>query len=261
MTNIQRCTAALICLCLILSFSFLSQWIYSNQIANAENQIDRYWSALTGDQQSPPVNTTARGYVGLKFQDDLAKLVYIINAENIGKVTGVYLYRLYKDGDTSVILDLLHPPKEQKKDVGKVVDKTAEGKTNGTITLGGITDSDLRGPLHGKTLSDLYKLMVNGSLFVSVYTKDYPNGEIRGNSFVPMDDLFPDLSKIRWHKPMTENDKNKPELIVLPVCGMQCNVKVTQSLDHVRDEINNGNITGALLELHAAQTALNRSKD
>ena len=69
--------------------------------------------------------------------------MYIINAENIGKVTGVYLYRLYKDGDTSVILDLLHPPKEQKKDVGKVVDKTAEGKTNGTITLGGITDSDL----------------------------------------------------------------------------------------------------------------------
>ena len=104
----------------------------------------------------------------------------------------------------------------------------------------------------------LDKLMVNGSLFVSVYTKDYPNGEIRGISFVPMDDLFPDLSKIRWHKPMTENDKNKP---VLPVCGMQCNVKVTQSLDHVRDEINNGNITGALLELHAARTALNRSKD
>lgn len=176
----------------------LPQVLFSST-ASAENQIDRYWSVLTGDQQLLPVNTTARGYVGLKFQDDLAKLVYIINAENIGKVTGVYLYRLYKDGNASVILDLLHPPNERKKDVGKVFDRTAEGKTKGTITLGGITNSDLRGPLHGKTLSDLYKLMVNGSLFVNVYTKDYPGGEIRGNSFVPMDDLFLPADSIKWN--------------------------------------------------------------
>jgi hypothetical protein len=179
------------------SILLLSQFCFS-LTASADNQIDRYWSVLTGDQQTPTINTTARGYIGLKFQDDLTKLVYVINAENIGKVNGVYLYRIYKDGYTSVVLDLLHPPNERKKDVSKTVDRTSEGKTNGTIAIGGVTNSDLRGPLHGKTLSDLYKLMVNGSLFVNVYTKDYPRGEIRGNSFVPMDDLFPPPDSIQW---------------------------------------------------------------
>jgi hypothetical protein len=61
-----------------------------------------------------------------------------------------------------------------------------------------ILKSGRRIPLHGKTLSDLYKLMVNGSLFVNVYTKDHLRGEIRGNSFVPMDDLFPTPDSIRW---------------------------------------------------------------
>jgi hypothetical protein len=181
----------------IVTIHFLSQVLFISNV-RADNQIDRHWSVLTGDQESPPVNTTARGYIGLKFQDDLAKLVYIINAENIGKVRGVYLYRLYNDGYTSVIVDLLHPPNERKDNVGKVFDRTAEGKTKGTIALGGITNSDLRGPLHGKTLSDLYKLIVNGSVFVNVYTKDHLSGEIRGNSFVPMDDLFPAPDSIRW---------------------------------------------------------------
>ena len=42
--------------------------------------------------------------------------------------------------------------------------------------------------------------MVNGSLYVVVHTKDFPNGEIRGNSFVAMDDLFPADSEINWGK-------------------------------------------------------------
>ena len=42
--------------------------------------------------------------------------------------------------------------------------------------------------------------MVNGSLYVVVHTKDFPKGEIGGNSFVPMDDLFPKDSEIKWDK-------------------------------------------------------------
>ena len=42
--------------------------------------------------------------------------------------------------------------------------------------------------------------MVNGSLYVVIHTKDFPNGEIGGNSFVQMDDLFPADSEIEWKK-------------------------------------------------------------
>lgn len=40
--------------------------------------------------------------------------------------------------------------------------------------------------------------MVNGSIYVIVHIIDFPNGEIRGNSFVAMDDLFPEDSNIKW---------------------------------------------------------------
>ncbi len=86
MFNLPR---LLICASIVIS----SQLIYSNPMVNAANQIDRYWSGLTGDRQIPPVNTDARGYVGLKFQDDLTRFVFTVNAENIGNVTSIYLYK------------------------------------------------------------------------------------------------------------------------------------------------------------------------
>ena len=63
------------CLIIIAMTALLAQLSYSNSIANAASQIDRYWSGLTGDRQIPPVNTDARGYVGLKFEDDLGVFV------------------------------------------------------------------------------------------------------------------------------------------------------------------------------------------
>jgi len=84
------------------------------------------------------------------------------------------------------------------KGVDKVVDKTLEGKTKGTISIGGTTRDDLQGQLKGKTLSDLHQLIVNGSVYVSIHTKDFPNGEIRGNSFVGINRLFPDFTDFKW---------------------------------------------------------------
>ena len=160
--------------------------------------LDRYWSVLTGEQQTPPVTTDARGYIGLKFQDDRSRLVYIVNAEHIGKVTAVNLYQISKEQNASIVLDLLHSPRPLMKGVDKVVDKTTEGKTKGTISIGGATKEDLQGKLKGKSLSDLHEAMVNGSVYISIHTKDFPNGEIRGNSFVGIDRLFPDFTDIKW---------------------------------------------------------------
>ena len=81
------------CLLIIVSIVISFQLIYSYPMVNAAKQIDRYWSGLTGDRQIPPVNTDARGYVGLKFDDDLGVFVFTVNAENIGNVTGIYVYK------------------------------------------------------------------------------------------------------------------------------------------------------------------------
>ena len=163
----------------------------------APENLDRYWSILTGDQQTPPVTTDAIGYVGLKFQDDRTRLLYIVNAEHIGKVTAVYLYQIDKPQNGKIVLDLLHSPRELKS-IDKVVDKTPQGKTKGTVSMGGAISDDLHGQLKGKTLSDLHKLIDNGTVYITIHTKDFPNGEIRGNSFVGIDRIFPDFTDIKW---------------------------------------------------------------
>ena len=183
---------------LIAWIVFSIQLISSNPMTYAAENLDRFWSILTGDQQTPPVTTDAIGYVGLKFQDDRTRLMYSVHAEHIGKVTAVYLYQMDKGQNGTIVLDLLHSPRELIKGVDKVVDKTPEGKTKGTVSMGGATSDDLQGRLKGKSLSDLHELIVNGTVYVSIHTKDFPNGEIRGISFVGIDRLFPDFVDIRW---------------------------------------------------------------
>ena len=189
---------SLLCLLLVISVVQLSQLNISNPTVNAAENLDRFWSVITGDQQLPPVPTDALGYVGLKFQDDRATLVYIVNGEHIGKVTAVYLYQMDKGQNGTIVLDLLHSPRELIKGVDKVIIKTPEGKTIGTVSLGGATSDDLQGRLKGKSLSYLHELIVNGTVYVSIHTKDFPNGEIHGNSFVGIDRLFPDFTDIKW---------------------------------------------------------------
>ena len=53
--------------------------------------------------------------------------------------------------------------------------------------------------LKGKSIPDLYKLMLDGMLYVVVHTKDFPDGEIRGDTFVGMDDVFHDSDKFNWN--------------------------------------------------------------
>jgi hypothetical protein len=160
--------------------------------------LDRYWSVLTGDQQIPPVNTNSIGYIGLKFPDDLTRLVYTVNAENIGNVTGIYIYKGDKNQNGTIVLDLLKAEREHKSDDPKIVNVTSEGKITGTLSIGGATKNDLQGVLKGKTLSDLHNLMVHRTLYISIHTKDFPQGEIRGNSFVGIDRLFPDIPDVNW---------------------------------------------------------------
>jgi hypothetical protein len=123
--------------------------------------------------------------------------MYSVHAERIGKVIAVYLYQIDKEQNGTIVLDLLHSPRELKI-IDKVVDKTLQGKTNGTVSMGAAISDDLQGQLKGKKLSDLHKLIDNGTVYISIHTKDFPNGQIRGNSFVGIDRIFPDFTDIKW---------------------------------------------------------------
>jgi hypothetical protein len=79
-------------LLIVASIVFSIQLISSNPMTYAAENLDRFWSILTGDQQTPPVTTDTIGYVGLKFQDDRTRLMYSVHAEHIGKVTAAHRY-------------------------------------------------------------------------------------------------------------------------------------------------------------------------
>ena len=173
------------------------QFINSFETVNADDLVDRYWIALNGKMQTPPVNTDAIGFVGLKFEEN-SRLLYNVNLVNIHNVTGVYLYHGNKTENGTIVLDLLKATRESNREYAKVLNSTKDGEISGTVNIGAITDIDLKGDLKGKSISKLHKMMDDGVLYVIVHTIDYPQGEIRGNSFVGMDDVFHDADKLNW---------------------------------------------------------------
>ena len=177
----------LICILIVASLGSLFELMYSNLTVYAEN-VDRYWSVLTGDKQVPPNST-----------EDMKKLVFNVNVENIENITGVYIYHGDKNQNGTVVLDLMEEAKELGNDDENIVHVTREGLITGTVSVGGVTADDLQGQLKDKSLKDLYKSMVDGRIYVTVHTEDFPHGEIRGDSFIPIDRVFPDISDFRWN--------------------------------------------------------------
>jgi hypothetical protein len=166
-------------------------------VENTYGQVNRYWVALNPNHQ-PPLTTDGKGYVGFKFSDDFNQLIYNVNVHNIDNITGVYLYLKNDTQGEDPVLDLLKKYRESNREKDRWSDVTREGQTTGTINLSGVTKKEIIGPLKGESMKDLHKLMVDNMLYVVVYTKDYPNGELRGDSFVGMDDVFHDADEFNW---------------------------------------------------------------
>ena len=55
-----------------------------------------------------------------------------------------------------------------------------EGKTNGMLASGVITEENLLGPLAGESFEALISAMEGGAAYVNVHTTKNPGGEIRG---------------------------------------------------------------------------------
>jgi hypothetical protein len=185
---------------MFLAISVLSALsLLSNTGVNAVS-VDRYWTVLEGDDGS---NTSASGFIGVKFREDFKQLVYNVNVNNIGNITGIYLYSRADDTkNQTMILDLLREAKEVRvKDIFQETNNLLNKKhqIEGTVAVGGATSEDLQGELRGKSLKALHKLLVDGDAFVEITTKQYPQGEIGGGDFVPIERFFPDTTDFRWN--------------------------------------------------------------
>ena len=123
---------------------------------------------LVGGKELPPVQTKAHGEVTLQLNNGRDKLTYNVIISNIKDITGAYIHQGKKDQQSGpTVVDLFNEPK--REDI------------SGTFLADGVIEADmLIGPLKGKSLDSLIQLMEAGEAYINVYTKDHPQGEIRG---------------------------------------------------------------------------------
>ena len=145
-----------------VTITMISAITFSNHIVLAQNQ--KFNAKLTGQQEVPPVQTTASGMAWFKPMQD--KVWFKLNVTDMQGVTQAHIHT-GKVGENGPVVVTLY-----KSDTPQPM--------NGKLAYGNITANLLEGPMKGKQISDLATAMSNGSTYVNVHTEKHPNGEIRG---------------------------------------------------------------------------------
>lgn len=148
-----------------LAILFLLSGLAITAFAQAQFSTD-----LEGKNEVPPVKTKATGEVVFRFwtghEMGEIGLDYRLDVKDVKNVTGAQIH-MGRPGENGPVVAVLCSHKKK-------------GEFTGELSHGRIVDSDLVGPLEGKTLSDLMDEIISGNAYVSVSTMAHPKGEIRG---------------------------------------------------------------------------------
>jgi hypothetical protein len=120
-----------------------------------------------GRQEVPPVRTLASGTAIFHPSRDSKRLRFELVVRNITNVTQAHIH-LGRKGINGPVVVLLFSPSIFGISVRR------------GIIRGVITQSDLVGPLAGKSIAKLISEFQKGNAYVNVHTIQNPNGEIRG---------------------------------------------------------------------------------
>ena len=126
-----------------------------------------FTALMSGDQEVPPVDTTAAGKTIFRTKSNDTWIDYKVNITGFSNASGAHIHMGKAGANGDVIVDLLTDKKENPTRLGMAI-------------RGNITDSSLTGPMQGKTLADLISAINNGDTYVNVHTQTHPDGEIRG---------------------------------------------------------------------------------
>jgi CHRD domain len=129
----------------------------------------KFTAQLSGDQQAPPVQTSATGSAWFKPMQD--SVSFEVNVSDIQGVTMAHIHSGKQGENGPPIVPLF------KSD-------TPSGQMSGVLAKGNVTADTFQGPMAGKTISDLITAMQNGETYVNIHTQQNPDGEIRGQIMV-----------------------------------------------------------------------------
>jgi hypothetical protein len=129
----------------------------------------KFTAQLSGDQQVPPIQTSASGMAWFKPMQD--SVWFEVNVTNIQGVTMAHIHS-GKQGENG-------PPV-----VPLYKTETPSGEMSGILAKGNITADTFQGPMAGKQITDLLTAMQNGETYVNIHTQQNPDGEIRGQIMI-----------------------------------------------------------------------------
>jgi CHRD domain len=128
----------------------------------------KFTAKMTGKDEVPPHDTKASGDAEFTLSADGKTMSYKVNVMNIDKVTMAHIHQGKVGENGPPVVWLFNSS------------SNPTGPMNGMLSQGKITSSDLVGPLKGKQMSDLVKLINDGQAYANVHTEPNPKGEIRG---------------------------------------------------------------------------------
>lgn len=145
----------------------------------------QFSAVLTGDNEVPPVNTDATGRIKLTTNSQQNALDYELSISNLnGIVTGAHIHRGSAGTNGPIVADLKNMGGGSSSAFAGASASASAGNGGSAMTStsigGAITSADLKGPLSGKQISDLIKLIQDGKAYFNVHTDQNTNGEIRG---------------------------------------------------------------------------------
>lgn len=133
-------------------------------------------ATLTGEQEVPAVDTTARGTATFRFDPGLKEMRYEVRVTNGVGITQAHLH-CAKSGVNGPVVVFLFGPEDPGVDV------------NGKLSSGTVENSDLietSGEPCGAELNNvasLYQAILDGRVYVNVHSEANPAGEVRSQLF------------------------------------------------------------------------------
>ncbi|MFL6409082.1 MAG: CHRD domain-containing protein [Nitrososphaeraceae archaeon] len=128
----------------------------------------KFTAKMTGKEEVPPHDTKATGNAEFTLSADGKTMSYKVDVMNIDKVTMAHIHQGKVGENGPPVVWLFNSS------------SNPTGQMNGMLSQGKVTSSDLVGPLKGKQMSDLVKLINDGQAYANVHTEPNPKGEIRG---------------------------------------------------------------------------------
>lgn len=126
-------------------------------------------AVLSGRNEVPPTKPDSAGLAIFQLGHNTSQIAYSINISGIKKASEaqIHIGTAGERGDPVATLSK---------------EKSASGVKDPPLILisGNLTKKDLEGPLKNNKITDLVKLMNNGTTYVNINTENYPEGAIRG---------------------------------------------------------------------------------